>query len=101
MRALFPISPGKLLDEEFLKPFSLTPHRLATDIGGPPQRIGDIVAVERSIITDTDLGLCRCFGLSDGYGSNGQVSRDTAIARTTVGEVLAQISRCLLLADAV
>jgi len=100
MRTVAPVSPGEMLDEEFLKPLGLTKYRLAKDIGVPPQRIGDIVAGKRSITADTDLRLCRYFGLSDGYWLRGQVSYDTAVARETMGEVLAQISRCPLLADA-
>ena len=45
MRTVPPVSPGEMLDEEFLKPLGLTKYRLAKDIGVPPQRIGDIVAV--------------------------------------------------------
>ena len=38
-----PVSPGKMLEEEFLKPLGLTKYRLAKDIGVPAQRIGEIV----------------------------------------------------------
>ena len=44
MRTIAPVSPGEMLEEEFLKPLGLTKYRLAKDIGVPPQRIGDIVA---------------------------------------------------------
>ena len=98
MRKILPVSPGEMLDEEFLKPLGLTKYRLATDIGVPAQRIGDIVAGKRSITADTDLRLCRYFGLSDGWWLRGQASYDTAIARESMGEVLSRISRCELLA---
>jgi plasmid maintenance system antidote protein VapI len=39
MRAITPVSPGEMLEEEFLKPLGLTKYRLAKDIGVPPQRI--------------------------------------------------------------
>jgi len=55
-----------MLDEEFLKLLGLTKYRLAKDIGVPPQRIGDIVSSKRAVTADTDLRLCRYFGLSDG-----------------------------------
>jgi addiction module HigA family antidote len=64
MRTVAPVSPGEMLEEEFLKPLGLTKYRLAKDIGVPPQRIGDIVAGKRSVTADTDLRLCRYFGLS-------------------------------------
>ena len=80
MRTLLPVSPGEMLEEEFLKPLGLTKYRLAKDIGVPPQRIGDIVAGKRAVTADTDLRLCRYFGLSDGWWLRGQASYDTAIA---------------------
>ena len=98
MRKILPVSPGEMLDEEFLKPLGLTKYRLAKDIGVPAQRIGDIVAGKRSITADTDLRLCRYFGLSDGWWLRGQASYDTAIARESMGDVLSRISRCELLA---
>jgi addiction module HigA family antidote len=99
MRTVRPVSPGEMLEEEFLKPLGLTKYRLAKDIGVPPQRIGDIVAGKRAVTADTDLRLCRYFGLSDGWWLRGQASYDTAIAKESLRDVLAQISRCSLLAE--
>jgi antitoxin HigA-1 len=98
MRTVAPVSPGEMLEEEFLKPLGLTKYRLAKDIGVPPQRIGDIVAGKRAITADTDLRLCRYFGLSDGWWLRGQASYDIAITRDAMGETLARISRCQLMA---
>ena len=67
MRTIAPVTPGEMLEEEFLKPLGLTKYRLARDIGVPRQLIGDIVASKRAITADTDLPLCRYFGLSDGW----------------------------------
>lgn len=97
MRSVPPVSPGEMLDEEFLKPLGLTKYRLAKDIGVPPQRIGDIVAGKRSITADTDLRLCRYFGLSDGWWLRGQANYDTVMARKEMGATLARIARCGLL----
>ena len=36
MRAIAPVSPGEMLEEEFLKPLGLTKYRLAKDIGFTP-----------------------------------------------------------------
>jgi addiction module HigA family antidote len=98
MREIAPVSSGEMLEEEFLKPLGLSKYRLAKDIGVPPQRIGDIVAGKRAITADTDLRLCRYFGLSDGWWLRGQVAYDTALARAAMGEELAKIPRCSLLA---
>lgn len=97
MRTLPPISPGEMLEEEFLKPLGLTKYRLAKEIGVPAQRIGEIVAGKRTITADTDLRLCRYFGLSDGWWLRGQVAYDTAIAKEALQKELAKISRCSLL----
>ena len=97
MRAVLPVSPGEMLEEEFLKPLGLSKYRLAKDIGVPAQRIGDIVAGKRAVTADTDLRLCRYFGLSDGWWLRGQANYDTAVARETLGDVLAGIGRCELL----
>ena len=55
------------------------------------------MAGKRSITADTDLRLCRYFGLSDGWWLRGQSNYDMAIARESMGEELAKIQRCTLL----
>jgi addiction module HigA family antidote len=97
MRTVHPVSPGEMLEEEFLKPLGLTKYRLAKDIGVPPQRIGDIVAGKRAVTADTDLRLCRYFGLSDGWWLRGQVAYDTALAKEAMREELSRIQKCSLL----
>ena len=97
-RKIAPISPGEILEEEFLKPLGLTKYRLAKDIGVPPQRIGDIIAGKRAITADTDLRLCKYFGLSDGWWLRGQANYDTAMARESLKLVLKRITPCELLA---
>jgi antitoxin HigA-1 len=98
MRKVARVSPGEMLEEEFLKPLGLTKYRLAKDIGVPAQRIGDIVAGKRAVTADTDLRLCQYFGLSDGWWLRGQANYDTAMAREAMGEALSRIARCGLLA---
>ena len=98
MRTVQPVSPGEMLEEEFLKPLGLTKYGLAKDIGVPAQRIGEIVSGKRSVTADTDLRLCRYFGLSDGWWLRGQAAYDTAIAKETLAAELAGIQKCPLLA---
>lgn len=76
-----PVSPGEMLAEEFLIPLGVTKYRLAKSIGVPAQRIGEIVSGKRAITADTDLRLCRFFGLSDGWWLRLQAAYDTALAR--------------------
>ena len=91
MRRLAPVSPGELLKEEFLDPMGITQYRLAKEIGVPAQRIGAIVAGKRSITADTDLRLCRFFGLSNGYWLRTQVAYDTEIAEEELVDELQNI----------
>jgi antitoxin HigA-1 len=91
MRKLNPVTPGELLLEEFLKPMGISQYRLAKEIGVPAQRIGDIVAGKRAITADTDLRLCRFFGLSNGYWLRAQVIHDTEVAERALGVELAKI----------
>ena len=80
MRNINPVTPGELLKEEFLEPMGISQYRLAKEIGVPAQRIGQIIAGKRSITADTDLRLCRFFGLSNGYWLRAQAAYDTEIA---------------------
>ena len=98
MRVIAPVSPGEMLEEEFLKPLGLTKYRLAKDIGVPPQRISDIVLGKRSVTADTDLRLCKYFGLSDGWWLRGQANYDSAITRQAIEKELDRIEPCKLLA---
>jgi antitoxin HigA-1 len=85
------VSPGEMLEEEFLKPLGMTKYRLAKNIDVPAQRIGDIIMGKRGISAETDLRLCRYFGLSDGWWLRLQASYDTATARQKMGAALDKI----------
>ena len=86
-----PIHPGEILLEEFLKPLGISQYRAAKEIGVPAQRIGEMVAGKRAISADTDLRLCRFFGLSEGYWLRGQARFDTETAKDTLAAELAKI----------
>jgi len=90
-KIIAPVSPGEMLDEEFLMPLGMTKYRLAKSIGVPAQRIGDIISGKRGISADTDLRLCRFFGLSDGWWLRLQANYDTTIAKRKLASELAKI----------
>jgi addiction module HigA family antidote len=90
-KRIAPTSPGEVLREEFLKPMGLTNYRLAKEIDVPAQRIGDIIAGKRGITADTDLRLCRFFGLTDGWWLRLQGDYDTRLARAALAKKLAKI----------
>jgi antitoxin HigA-1 len=91
MSKLKPVTPGEILLEEFLKPMGLSQYRLAKEVGVPAQRISEIVSGKRSITADTDLRLCKFFGLSNGYWLRAQAAHDTEIAERKMGTVLTKI----------
>ncbi len=91
MRNIDPVTPGELLKEEFLEPMGISQYRLAKEIGVPAQRIGQIIAGKRSITADTDLRLCRFFGLSNGYWLRTQAAYDTEIAEEALEDQLKNI----------
>lgn len=88
---LAPVTPGELLLEEFLRPMSISQYRLAKELGVPAQRIGEIVSGRRAISADTDLRLCRFFGLSNGYWLRAQVAHDTEVAHVAMAGELKKI----------
>lgn len=91
MRRLKPVTPGALLRDEFLTPLGLTKYRVAKEIGVPAQRIGEIVAGRRAITADTDLRLCRFFGLSKGYWLRAQAAHDMEVAERELADALRRI----------
>jgi addiction module HigA family antidote len=91
MKKLPPVTPGELLREEFLAPMGISQYRLAKEIEVPAQRIGAIVSGQRSITADTDLRLCKFFGLSNGYWLRSQVAYDTEVAEEELADELENI----------
>ena len=91
MDRLPPITPGELLQEEFLQPLGVSQYRLAKAIGVPASRISEIVTGQRAITADTDLRLCRFLGLSPGYWLRAQAAHDTELASTELADELEQI----------
>lgn len=91
MRRLKPVTPGELLRDEFLMPMGITKYRVAKEIGVPAQRIGEIVAGRRAITADTDLRLCRFFGLSKGYWLRAQAAHDMELAERELTDALRRI----------
>ena len=101
MKKTRPVSPGEMLQKEFLKPLGLTPYRLAKDIDVPATRVYAIVSGKRAVTAETDLLLCRYFGFSDGWWLAVQSHHDTQAARQKLGKRLELILRCSLLDAAI
>lgn len=82
---------GEILKEEFLKEIGMSQNALAKAIGVPSNRIHAIVNGTRRITADTDLRLCRFFGLSEGYFLRLQNAYETMEAKRKLGEQLTAI----------
>lgn len=91
MNRLPPITPGELLQEEFLEPLGISQYRLAKAIGVPASRISEIITGQRAITADTDLRLCRVLGLSPGYWLRAQAAHDTEVASAELADELERI----------
>ena len=72
--------PGKNLKKEFLSAIGMSQNELAHSIGMPGNRIRAIVNGTRDTAGDTDLRLCKFFGLSKGYFLRLQNVYDTSAA---------------------
>ena len=83
--------PGEILKTEFLGEIGMSQNQLANAIGVPPNRIHAIIAGTRGITADTDLRLCKFFGLSEGYFLRLQNAFDTLEAKRQASKDLAKI----------
>ena len=81
---------GIILQEEFLEEIGLSQNALAKAIAVPTNRIHAIVNGTR-ITADTDLRLCRYFGLSEGYFLRLQNAYELMEAKRKLGDVLVEI----------
>ena len=84
------ITPGEILEEDFLKPMGLSQYRLAKDINVPARRINEIVKGERAITADTALRLGRYFKMSAQFWLNLQCHYELELAESRLGRRLAR-----------
>jgi len=64
MKTLNNITPGEILQEEFLIPLGISQYRLAKELEIPQTRISGIINGSRRITADTSLRLSLFFGNS-------------------------------------
>ena len=92
------ITPGEILEEDFLKPMGLSQYRLAKDLAVPPRRINEIVKGERAITADTALRLGRYFKMSAQFWLNLQARYDLEVEEDRLGRRLEREVKELALA---
>jgi addiction module HigA family antidote len=79
-RRLPTVHPGKILRDEFLRPFEISVYKLANAIKVPRSRANDIVLGRRAITTDTALRLGRYFRTTAEFWINLQARHDLDVA---------------------
>ena len=79
------ITPGEILEEDFLKPMGLSQYRIAKDIGVSARRINEIVKGDRAITADTALRLGRYFKMSAQFWLNLQSHYDLETEQERIG----------------
>src|SRR4051812_32716967 len=76
-----PVTPGEMLQAEFLTTYELSQSQLAKAIDISPNRIAEIVNNRRRITADTALRLGLYFGNSPEFWMNLQSHYDLKVAR--------------------
>jgi addiction module HigA family antidote len=84
------LTPGEMLQEEFLDPMGITAYRLAKDIGVPLTRIAAILSGRRAVTADTGLRLDRYFGLSEGWWFRLEAECELRAAKRKLGARIAR-----------
>ena len=82
---------GEILKEEFILEIGISQNALAKVIAVPSNRIHAIVNGTRRVTADTDLRLCRYFGLSEGYFLRLQNAYELMEAKRKLGKSLIEI----------
>ena len=82
---------GEVLAAEFLQPMNISQNALAKALGIPQNRLSDIINGKRGVSADTDLRLCKYFGLTDGYFSGLQMDFERIAAKRKLQNELKKI----------
>jgi len=82
---------GEVLALEFLEPMNISQNALAKALGIPQNRISDIINGKRGISADTDLRLCKYFGLTDGYFTGLQMDFERIATKQRIQKELKKI----------
>ena len=88
------VTPGEILQEEFLEPLRLSANALALDLHVPSNRIQAILKGSRGITADTALRLAQYFGNSPEFWLNLQQNYELDMAkREKLNKIQSQVPR--------
>ncbi len=82
---------GEILKEEFIDEIGISQNALGKALHVPANRIHAIVNGTRRITADTDLRLCKFFGLSEGYFLRMQSAYETMEAKREIKDEIDSI----------
>lgn len=85
-KTISPTHPGEILMEEFMKPFGLSTHALASDLGLPATRIGDLIHGRRGVTPETAIALAEYFKTSVDFWLGIQMQYDRERAEDEIGQ---------------
>ncbi len=90
-----PISPGEVLQQEFLQELGVSQRALARAIGVPAMRISEIVRGKRGVTADTAIRLGRYVGTSPEFWLNLQSGWELSVVRQKRAEDYQSIGQYL------
>jgi addiction module HigA family antidote len=90
-KKLPPIHPGEVLLEDFLKPYHLSPYRLAKMTGVPPIRISEIIHGKRAVTAESALLFAKCLGTSPQVWIRLQAQYDLEVIEPQIQKRLARV----------
>jgi addiction module HigA family antidote len=79
------VSPGRILQQEYLEPLGMTSGELARALDVPRTRVERILKEQTAISVDTALRLAACFRTTPQFWLNLQNNYDLARARSPRG----------------
>lgn len=82
---------GEVLVVEFLEPLNISQNALAKALGIPQNRLSDIINGKRGVSADTDLRLCKFFGLTEGFFSGMQMDFERIATKRKIKSELRKI----------
>lgn len=82
------VTPGELLQSEFMEPLGISQNALARAMKVPPRRINEIIHGKRAITADTALRLGRVLGTSAEMWMNLQNHYEMEVAKEKAGDII-------------
>ncbi|MBV6494819.1 MAG: hypothetical protein LDLANPLL_02856 [Turneriella sp.] len=87
------ITPGEILEEEFLKPLGITKYKLAKETQITPITVSKIVSGERRITPEVALKIGKFLDVTPQFWLNLQNTYDLRIARKHMRHKLQKIAK--------